>query len=118
APDGGVVCGGECASLPAAERVSLRGQVTIVPEVTGPSVPVGAVRTDPDREAWVLMADGTRRTVTVLGSSGGVAVVSGLTVGERVIVTGGAAGAPGGGPADTGPPDGPTDGSSAEGDAG
>ena len=118
APDGGVVCGDECASLPATERASLRAQVTIVPEVTGPSVPVGAVRTDPDGEAWVLMADGTRRTVTVLGSSGGVAVVSGLTVGERVVVTGGADGAPAGGPADGGPADGPTDGSPAEGDAG
>ncbi|HLV58596.1 MAG TPA: peptidoglycan-binding domain-containing protein, partial [Natronosporangium sp.] len=114
APDGGVVCGDECASLPAEERVSLRGQVTIVPEVTGPSVPVGAVRTGPDGQAWVLMADGTRRTVTVLGSSGGVAVVSGLTVGERVVVTGGADGVP----ADGGPPEDPTDGSPAEGDAG
>lgn len=110
APDGGVVCGGECASLPAAERASLRGEVTIVPEVTGPSVPVGAVRTEPDGETWVLMTDGTRRTVTVLGSSGGVAVVSGLTVGERVVVTGGPDGAPEGGPRDGGPADRPTDG--------
>jgi hypothetical protein len=85
--------------------------VTIVPQVTGPSLPIGAVRTDPGGEAWVLMADGTRRTVTVLGSSGGVAVVDGLAVGDRVILTGGEGAAPEGGPSVE-----PTAG--AEGDAG
>ncbi len=103
APDGGPVCGDDCASLPAQERTSLRAQVTIVPQVTGPSVPVAAVRTDPDGGAWVLMADGTRRSVTVLGSSGGVAVVEGLAVGDRVVVTGGAASGDGTGRTD-GPP--------------
>lgn len=99
APGGGAVCGDECASLPAQERTSLRAEVAVVPQVTGASVPVGAVRTDPDGEASVLLADGTRRTVTVLASSGGVAVVDGLAVGDRVVVTGEADGAPEGDPA-------------------
>lgn len=86
APDGGLVCGDECGQLPAAERTTLRAQVTIVPEITGPAVPVAAVRTDPDGTAWVRMADGDRREVTVLGSSGGVAVLDGVTVGDRVQV--------------------------------
>lgn len=95
APDGGLVCGGDCDRLPAVERTSLRAQVTIIPEVSGPAVPVAAVHTDPDGTAWVRMADGTRREVTVLGSSGGVAVVDGLATGERVQVLGAAGGEPG-----------------------
>lgn len=88
APDGDLVCGDECGRLPAAERTTLRAQVTIVPEITGPAVPVAAVRTDPDGTVWVRMADGDRREVTVLGSSGGVAVIDGVVVGDRVQVFG------------------------------
>lgn len=87
-PDGAVVCRDECDRLPAAEHTTLRAEVTVVPEVTGPSVPVAAVRTDPDGAAWVRTADGDRREVTVLGSAGGVAVVDGLRVGERVVLFG------------------------------
>lgn len=88
APEGGPVCGDDCGKLPAQERLSLRAQVMIVPEVVGPAVPVAALRTDPGGQAWVWMQDGTRREVSVLGSSGGVAVVEGLQVGERVQVFG------------------------------
>jgi peptidoglycan hydrolase-like protein with peptidoglycan-binding domain len=92
APDGGVVCGQDCGELPAAERTSLRARVAVVPELSGPAVPVAAIRSDPDGSAWVVMADGARRTVTVLSSSGGVAVVDGVATGERVRVLDGETG--------------------------
>jgi peptidoglycan hydrolase-like protein with peptidoglycan-binding domain len=92
APDGGLVCAEACGELPAVERLSLRAGVTVVPQVSGPAVPAAAVLTDPDGRAWVRMADGARRDVTVLGSSGGVVVVDGLAVGERVQVFGEPAG--------------------------
>lgn len=88
APGGGVVCGDECDVLPAQEQMSLGADVTVVPEVSGPAVPVAAVYTDPDGVAWVRLADGLRREVTVMGSGGGVAVVDGLSVGEQVRVLG------------------------------
>lgn len=88
-PEGGLVCGEECDALPAQERMSLRADVTVAPEVSGPAVPVAAVRTDPDGSAWVRLADGTRQQVTVLGSAGGVAVVDGLSAGDLVRVVGG-----------------------------
>jgi peptidoglycan hydrolase-like protein with peptidoglycan-binding domain len=91
APGGGPVCGQDCEALPVQERTTLRARVTVVPEVSGPAVPVAAVHTDPDGTAWVRSADGARREVTVLGSSGGVAVVDGLAVGDRVQVVGGGA---------------------------
>ena len=69
--------------------MSLRADVTVAPEVSGPAVPVAAVRTDPDGSAWVRLADGTRQQVTVLGSAGGVAVVDGLSAGDLVRVVGG-----------------------------
>jgi hypothetical protein len=51
-------------------------------------VPTAAVRTDADGTAWVWMADGERRDVSVLGSSDGIAVVDGLRPGELVQVFG------------------------------
>lgn len=86
ARDGGLVCGDECDLLPAAERTSLRAEVTVVSPVSGPAVPVAAVHTDVDGTTWVRLANGERREVTVQGSSGGVAVLDGLDEGERVRV--------------------------------
>jgi peptidoglycan hydrolase-like protein with peptidoglycan-binding domain len=100
APDGGPVCGDECDSLPVAERTSLRARVTIVPEVSGPAVPVAALRIDPDGTAYVFLVDRTRQEVSVLGSSGGVAVVDGLRIGDRVLVLGAPAGGAPPGPAE------------------
>ena len=88
APKGGLVCGNACDTLPPREQVSLPAKVTVVPEANGPTIPVAAVRTDPAGATHVLMADGARRDVTVVASAGGLAVVDGLTVGERVLVFG------------------------------
>ncbi|WP_431883031.1 peptidoglycan-binding protein [Micromonospora gifhornensis] len=88
APDGGPVCADECDKLPAAEQAALPATVTIVPAVTGSAVPVAAVHTDAQGAAFVRMASGHQRPVTVLGSADGVSVVRGLSVGEQVVVLG------------------------------
>lgn len=78
APDGGVVCGEDCDALPADATTSLLSQVSVVPPVSGPVVPVSALRTQPDGAATVtVVRDGAAedRTVTVLGSADGLAVV-------------------------------------------
>jgi peptidoglycan hydrolase-like protein with peptidoglycan-binding domain len=88
AVDGGAVCGADCARLPADEQLSLRAEAIVIPEVSGATLPVGAVRTAADGGTYVRLADGTERDIKVLGSGQGIAVVSGLEVGEQVIVYG------------------------------
>ena len=88
APGGGPVCAAACASLPGQERISLRASVAVVPEVTGPAVPLAAVQTGVDGSVFVVMADGAHRAVTVRGTSGGVAVVDGVRAGEWVVALG------------------------------
>ena len=92
APDGSVVCGDQCDQLPAGQAtVYLLSQVSVVPPVTGPGVPVAAIVTEPDGSTIVYVDNGgvrTSRTVTVLGSQNGIAVVDGVQVGEQVQVFG------------------------------
>lgn len=83
APEGGPVCGSDCDVLPAVEELALSAAVELSPTVTGPAVPVTAVRTGTDGN-YVVLEDGTEVPVTVLGSSGGLAVVEGLEVGQIV----------------------------------
>ncbi len=85
--DGGPVCQQDCARLPPDEEVSLRAEAVVVPEVTGPAVPVGAVRTSTDGHAYVVMDDASRQDVEVRGSGQGLAVIEGVEVGDLVRVT-------------------------------
>jgi peptidoglycan hydrolase-like protein with peptidoglycan-binding domain len=85
-PQGGSVCGEDCSSLPTDEQLSLRADAIIVPDISGPSVPVSSVRTGADGSTYVVMIDGSRRSVSVLGSSRGIAVVEGVAIGENVVV--------------------------------
>jgi hypothetical protein len=88
APGGGPVCGRECDRLPPSGRLQLRGRIVLVPPTSGPAVPVGALRTDAAGEVSVRLESGERRTVEVVAISGGLAVVEGLAVGERVLLGG------------------------------
>lgn len=89
--DGNEVCGQQCASLPSAEKYTLRGEAVIAPPTSGPAVAASAIRTDPDGQAYVTLATGKKQVVTVKGSQGGVAVVEGLQEGDRVVLPSGAA---------------------------
>ncbi len=93
APDGGVVCADACGSLPAEASTSLLSKVNVVPPVTGPVVPVSALRTQPGGAVVVtVVRDGAEeaRPVTVRGSADGLAVVDGVDAGETVRVLNGA----------------------------
>ena len=92
-PDGGVVCGADCDSLPAEASTSLLSKVNVVPPVTGPVVPVSALRTQPNGSVNVTVVRGgapEERAVTVRGSADGLAVVDGVAAGETVRVLNGA----------------------------
>jgi hypothetical protein len=88
APRGGIVCGQDCGRLPADEQMSLRGEAIVVPAVSGPSLPVAAVRTDAQGATYVVLAGGAHRDITVLGSGQGIAVVEGVEEGDEVVVFG------------------------------
>lgn len=92
APGGGPVCGTECRLDNGGKDMYLLSEVAVVPAVTGPGIPVGAITTNPDRSTTVTvvtdMGDQSR-PVVVKGSQDGIAVVEGLQVGERVRVLAG-----------------------------
>lgn len=85
-PDGGAVCGEQCASLPGQEQITLLAQVQVVPQTTGPAVPVAAVRTAADGGTYVVLPGGDEEAVTVLAAGDGLAIVDGLTAGDQVVV--------------------------------
>lgn len=88
APDGGPVCDPEaCIDLVPVEgsrRVNV--DFTLVPATTGPVVPIAAVRTDAAGEPFVVLADGTRRPVELVVSSGGLVIVDGVDAGEILLL--------------------------------
>ena len=68
--------------------VSVPIKVQTVPEQSGPAVPMAAIETDAAGQTSVRLVDGTRQEVSVVGSAGGIAVVTGLAVGATVAVPG------------------------------
>jgi len=63
--------------------------VDVVPETTGPAVPVRAVRSGADGVTYVVDVDGTHVPVSVVGSSGGISVVDGVGDGLQILLDGG-----------------------------
>ncbi len=86
APDGSIVCGSQCGNLPADEQVSLLATVHLVPETSGPGLPVAAVRTAADGSTYVELPGGSTKPVTVKASGDGVAIVDGVDAGTQVVV--------------------------------
>lgn len=82
------VCGSACDSLPVPGPTTLQGSVVVVPPTKGPVVPVASILSGPDGSAAVVLADGTQHAVTVLATSGGLSVVSGIDAGERIQLFG------------------------------
>lgn len=88
APDGGPVCGDECAEWVAIEgRTVLGAEIVVEPTVAGPVVPGAAIRTRPDGAPYVVLDGGAEQEVTVLGASDGLAVVDGVEAGDVVILS-------------------------------
>jgi peptidoglycan hydrolase-like protein with peptidoglycan-binding domain len=88
APDGSIVCAADCATLPSDETLSLLAQVQLVPDASGPSVPVAAIRTDPNGKTYVYSENAREVPVEVIASGNGLAVVSGVEIGDQILVAG------------------------------
>ncbi|WP_216452358.1 peptidoglycan-binding domain-containing protein [Arcanobacterium phocae] len=87
APDGSILCGDSCSELPPGELLHLNTHVVLVPEQTGPTVPVSAILTTADGQTQVRVIDGKEShlaPVTVRALASGLAVVDGIEVGTQV----------------------------------
>lgn len=90
APGGGSLCGGDCEQIPVpadGSTTRLLGEIVIAPDTEGSMIPVSSIGTSSSGETFVLMADGEKRSVTVLLASDGQAIVTGVDVGESVMLT-------------------------------
>ncbi len=87
--DGGAICAEECdVDIPVGVRSEIRVEITLVPRAEGPVVPASAVATRPDGSAYVTTVDGREVSVSVLGSEGSVVLVTGIEVGDEILVFG------------------------------
>lgn len=85
--DGAPVCADECDALtppPPGAATVFQADFTLVPETTGPVVPVAAIGTTASGDHVVTRTDGRRVPVVVVASSDGMAVVEGVHVGDEV----------------------------------
>jgi len=86
-PDGSAVCGQECGDRVALEgRTSFRADIVVIPETTGPLLPVGAITTDPANDAWVTLVDGSTIPIEIVATTSGLAVVEGIDPGTEILL--------------------------------
>ncbi len=85
APDGGPACGKACADLTfTRDELTIPASFIVIPETTGPAVPLSALATAADGSTYVLALDGERIPVTVEISDGSRAIVHGVETGTTV----------------------------------
>lgn len=88
APEPEPLCRGEeCLELvPLGGGTGVSVDWIIVPETSGALVPVGALQSDAGGVSFVQLSDGSRRPVAVRVVSGGMAIVTGVEVGETILL--------------------------------
>lgn len=87
APGGGPVCGTECVEwVGLSGRTDFGAEIVVVPETTGPVVPTAALVTDPGGGVSVTLVSGESVPVEVVESTDALAVVSGIEVGDVVLL--------------------------------
>lgn len=86
-PDGGSLCGGDCARwVSFTQPTDFSAEIVVVPETVGPVVPVGAIGLDAGNQPFVTTAEGERVDVTIVESAQGVAVVQGVEPGTVILL--------------------------------
>lgn len=87
--DGASICGQQCDQLPADATTSLLTDVVLIPPASGLTVPVAALNTHADGRTTVTRVKaGLHEPVpaTVVGVSGGIAVIEGVDEGDAVLI--------------------------------
>lgn len=84
---GGAICGRECArAVPVDGESRFLAGIVVVPETSGPMVPTAALKTDGGGATFVRSKDGGDLAVDVLASANGQSILSGLTLGETILL--------------------------------
>lgn len=87
APGGGSVCGAECGDWVALEgRSDFPAEIVVVPETSGPVVPVAAIQTSANGSTFVTLDSGEAAAVDVVVSHAGLAVVAGVESGDVLLL--------------------------------
>lgn len=61
-------------------------RIIVVPSVSGPLVPGGAIVTDAANNAFLVLTDGSQIPVSIVASARGLAIVNGVEVGEEIVL--------------------------------
>jgi peptidoglycan hydrolase-like protein with peptidoglycan-binding domain len=86
--DGRPLCGDECTSfVPVTGTADFEARVVVIPETTGPGIPVAAIRTGANGTPYVRLDSGQERPVSILESTGGTAIVAGVDAGDMVLLS-------------------------------
>lgn len=86
---GGSVCGSDCAVwVDLQARSDFRAEIVVIPDTSGPVVPVAAITSDAANNAFVTLEDGSLVPVTVVESASGLAVVDGIDLGTEILLFG------------------------------
>ncbi len=80
----GELCGSECSAIPVEGITVLSGTVVLVPEITGPVIPLSALKLDPNGQLQATLENGSLTAVTVIAEANGLAVVDGIDVGTVI----------------------------------
>ena len=88
APKAGVnICQEVCARwVDFGKPTSFRANIIVIPETTGPAVPVAAISTDAGNNALVTLPDGSTLPVEIVESANGLAIVDGLADGTTILI--------------------------------
>jgi hypothetical protein len=82
------LCGNQCATVPFGDTAIFSADIIAVPEITGPLVPIAALRTKATGAIVVVGADGHEIPVQLLASAEGRAIVSGINPGMTIQLFG------------------------------
>ncbi len=81
------ICGNECPEwVDLNGPTSFRANIVVIPETTGPAVPVAAISTDAGNRAFVTLSNGSLQEVTVVESANGLAVIDGIEPGTTILI--------------------------------
>lgn len=83
-------CDPYCAEIEGAGPYTFTASLVIVPTTVGPVIPVGAIATNSVGRQTVTLADGEVRPISIRVAYGGLAVVSGVNVGDTIVLPVGA----------------------------
>ncbi|WP_241961184.1 hypothetical protein [Homoserinimonas hongtaonis] len=86
--DGTAICGDECQTIPVDSQSTLSATVIRVESTTGVVVPVTAISSDASGNTSVTLINGSSQDVEILASANGLAVISGIDSGERLLLIG------------------------------